>query len=561
MRGAGEMSSEEFDALNNEMVRELFRVNPDTGTRFGIHDPYDGMLPHGGFRRLEETADLLTSWLRRAEKVAGSEELDGDQVISLEVLRMSEELQRFSIDDYPMWRMSPEAAEVPGGSLLLMLIRDYAKAEEKATWISSRIAEMPRYLEEFRTRFSPGKPVRHWTRMSIDSAKGLPKFLKFLGDHFKLDVSDRVAADLSKNVARANEALREHLDWLRNLEEHAVLDFAMGSDKLDKLLRIRGFELTADQILTFGEASVRRLKAERDEVAEVMTPGKGPEAAVAMMRADAPGTFDDAFTETIKEVERAKRFIIDNGIATMDYDAKLHIVETPSFMANIIPTAALEMAAPFEERQQGVLMLTRAPSGALENLYSRASIANLAVHEAYPGHFHQGVVSNKKPWMHQLSLMLIEPDTMTPSWETQEGWGMYCETMMLEKGFRTSLADRHAMLDYAIWRACRVIYDVKFARGDASLKEMVRMFMKETSSSMKVSKDEVYGFSRTPGYGLSYLTGRQMVFDLKRDLVTELGRGFNEKRFHDLMAESGNLPFHLAKRAVRHGFGLPTAHS
>lgn len=559
MRGTGKMSSEEFDALNNERVRELFRVNPDTGTRFGVHDPYDGMLPHGGFRRLEETAEVLTSWLQKAEKVAGSDELDDDQVISLEVLRMSEALQRFAIDDYPLWRMSPEATEVPGASLLLMLIRDYATTEKKATWISSRIGEMPRYLEEFRTRFNPGKPVKHWTHMSIESARGLPKFLRFLGDHFKMDVSDRIAADLSKNVARANEALKEHLDWLQNLEEHAVSDFAMGSDNLDKLLRTRGFELSADQILAFGEASVRSLKAERDEVSAMMTPGKGPEAAVAMMRADAPATFDDAFTETIKEVERAKQFMIDNGIATMDYDAKLHIVETPSFMASIIPTAALEMAAPFEERQQGVLLLTRAPSGALQNLYSRASIANLAVHEAYPGHFHQGVVSNKKPWMHQLSLMLIEPDTITPSWETQEGWGMYCETMMLEKGFRTTLADRHAMLDYAIWRACRIIYDVKFARGEASLDEMVGMFMKETNSSRKVAEDEVYGFSKTPGYGLSYLTGRQMVLDLKRNLVTELGGRFDERRFHDLMAESGNLPFHLAKRAVRRGFGLAPA--
>jgi uncharacterized protein (DUF885 family) len=50
-----------------------------------------------------------------------------------------------------------------------------------------------------------------------------------------------------------------------------------------------------------------------------------------------------------------------------------------------------------------------------------------------------------------------------------------------------------------------------------------------------------------------------MVLDLKRNLVTELGGRFDERRFHDLMAESGNLPFHLAKRAVRRGFGLAPA--
>jgi uncharacterized protein (DUF885 family) len=82
------------------------------------------------------------------------------------------------------------------------------------------------------------------------------------------------------------------------------------------------------------------------------------------------------------------------------------------------------------------------------------------------------------------------------------------------------------------------------------------MFMRETGSPRDVVSSEVLGFSRTPGYGLSYLTGRQMVFGLKEDLMTEMGGAFVEKRFHDLMAENGNLPFHLARRAVRHGLGL-----
>ncbi len=549
------MSTGEFDALNDEMLRELFRINPDAGTRFGMHDPYDGMLPHGGFTRIEQTSDLLTSWLRRAEKVASSGELDHEGEISLEVLRMSEGMLRFARHDYPLWQIFPEATEVPGGSLLLMFARDYATPEEKASWISSRIGEIPRYLEEFRTRFRPGRPAREWTTMSIASAKGLPKFLDFLDRHYKGRVPQGVGAGLSKNVERAKEATGEHLEWLVSLEEHSAPGFAMGRENLAKLLRLRGYRQTPEEVLAFGEASLKALKAERDAVGAEMAPGRPPGDAVEMMRADSPADFDQAFAETKAEVERARRFIADNDLVTVDYDAELHVMETPSFMSGMIPSAALEMAAPFDERQQGILMLTRISGEALRDQYSRASIGNLAVHEAFPGHFHQGVVSNRKPWMHQLSLMLIEPDTMVPSWETQEGWGMYCEKMMLDHGFRGSSSDRHAMLDYAIWRACRIIYDVKLSSGEASIDGMVRMFMEETGSPKDVVRSEVLGFSRIPGYGLSYLTGRQMVFDLKRDLVRQLGGDFREKRFHDLMALNGNLPFHLASRAVREGMG------
>lgn len=547
------MSSEEFDVVNDEMLRKLFEINPDAGTRFGMHDPYDGMLPHGGLRRLEDTAGLLTTWLRKAERIAGSGGLDDDQEISLEVLRMSEALQRFAVEDYPQWQMFPEATEVPGTSLFLMMIRRYGTPEQRASWTSARVCEIPRYLQEFRDRFRPGKAVRHWTAMATEAAKGFPEFLDVIERYWRGKASQRTASEISKNVARAKEEMRDHLEWLRSLEDHATPDFAMGRESLAKLLRIRGFDMTFEEMLSFGERSLRELKAERDRVAAEIAPGKGSEAALEVMRADSPATFDEAITEVSKEIERAKWFIKDNDVATVDYEATLHILETPSFMTSMVPTAALEMAAPFEEHQQGVLMLTRVSGDELRNLYCRSAIVNTAVHEVYPGHFHQGVVSNKKPWMHQLSLMLIEPDTMVPSWETQEGWGMYCEKMMIDRGFRSTPADRYAMLDYAIWRACRIVFDIGFATGDASLEEMVQMFMKETNSSRETTEAELFGFSRTPGYALSYLTGRQMVFDLKADLVRELGGSFDEKRFHDLMAESGNLPFHLARRAVAAG--------
>jgi hypothetical protein len=551
------MGSEEFGALNDAMVREMFRLNPDAGTRFGMHDPYDGMLPHGGPRRLEQTAELFTEWLRRAERVASSEEFDQDETISVEVLRMTEAIMRFARDDFPLWEMYPEATEVPGGALLLMLARNYSTPEKKAEWTASRVGEIPRYLEEFRARFRPGRPAKEWAEMSVKAAKDFPRFLEFLGTHYGRDAPERIRADLSKNIARATEALKEHEEWIANLKEHAAPGFAMGPERLDKLLRLRGYRQTADQVLAFGEASLAQLKAERDRVRSEMAPGRPPEEAVETIRADSPSDFDKAFAEAKAEVERAKRFVIDNDIATLDYDAELHVLETPDFMSSSITSAALEMAAPFDQRQQGILMLTRVTGEALRDQYSRASMGNLAVHEAFPGHFHQGVMSNRKPWMHQLSLIPIEPDTIVPSWETQEGWGMYCERMMLDRGFRTSLADAHAMLDYAIWRACRIIYDVKLARGEATLGEMVRMFRRETGSPQNVVRGEVLGFSRMPGYGLSYLTGRQMVFDLKRDLLKELGGAFSEKRFHDLMSLNGNLPFHLASGAVRNGFDLP----
>jgi len=74
-----------------------------------------------------------------------------------------------------------------------------------------------------------------------------------------------------------------------------------------------------------------------------------------------------------------------------------------------------------------------------------------------------------------------------------------------------------------------------------------------------VARGDVQGFSRTPGYPICYLIGRHMVFELRRELENKLGSKFELKRFHDLLAANGNLPFYLARRAVKRGMGIKDA--
>jgi uncharacterized protein (DUF885 family) len=178
------------------------------------------------------------------------------------------------------------------------------------------------------------------------------------------------------------------------------------------------------------------------------------------------------------------------------------------------------------------------------------------VHEAYPGHFHQGVMSNRKPWMHQLLQFLMSFDTIVTAYETQEGWAHYCEKMMYKRGFEKTDATAIIMLDAGIWRAVRVIYDIKLAYGEATVDEMVDLLSKEAMTPEAVARGDVQGFSRTPGYPVCYLIGRHMVFELRHELEKMLGPRFNLKRFHDLLAANGNLPFFLARAAVKRGMGV-----
>ncbi len=546
------MSQTEFDQLNEQMLVKLFEICPDAATQFGKHRPYDLHLPHGGFKRLGDTLKLLESWNKEASRIADSTDLTTDQTISFEVLRMSLELQRFAIEDYPLWKMYPDGLEHPGWLLFLMAVREYAPLPERVEGIVSRIGELPRYLGEFRQRFSDSKPVKVWTESAIETCEGVPDYLAHLRSFAQGSISSSLLAQMDKNIAYANEEIANHKDWLKGMLDISVEQFAMGREKFSKLLKIRGIDYLPDEVLVIAEMTIHELKEERAIISSRISPDGIPEKAKEIVESDTPDTIEEVLAITGSETENAKRFLIKHDLISLDHGGILNFVRTPEFLSLTIPTAALMMPAVFDETQHGTYLITNPPDkDDLRSLWNRAAIINTVVHEAYPGHFHQGVVSNRKPWMHQLPHMLIAPDTMIPAYEMMEGWAHYCEKMMYDHKFCGTDKDAHAMIEFGLWRACRAIYDVELASGDASIDEMVEMFVRETSTTRNSAEADVKGFSHTPGYGLSYMMGRKMVLEFRKELENELGQRFDEKLFHDLMAENGNLPFHLARRAVK----------
>ena len=224
-------------------------------------------------------------------------------------------------------------------------------------------------------------------------------------------------------------------------------------------------------------------------------------------------------------------------------------------MASLLPYAALFMPAKFDKVQEGAYIVTRPkdPKDLSCNL-NHAVIINTAVHEAYPGHFHQGVASNGKHWMLQLASG-IDPDVAAIATETVEGWAHYCEKMMFDHGYEATDEAAFEMLNGAIWRACRIVADVKLAQGEATIHEMADWIVRETGMAQGATEDEVKRYSQTPGQALSYMIGRHLILNLRKDLERKLGSKFQEKKFHDLVAGYGYLPFPLMEEAVSSELG------
>jgi uncharacterized protein (DUF885 family) len=173
--------------------------------------------------------------------------------------------------------------------------------------------------------------------------------------------------------------------------------------------------------------------------------------------------------------------------------------------------------------------------------HNYSSISNTSIHEAYPGHHLQLHVANSHPSLTRL---------LTDAPEFVEGWGMYSEQMMREQGFDAAPNFRLNMHTDAIWRACRIILDVRMHRGEIEIEDAIRFLVTETSFEEANARAEVRRYTYTPTYQLSYLLGKVLLLGLRDDEQRRLGAAFSLRDFHDALLRNGSLPISFHRRIL-----------
>lgn len=532
-------ADERFEQIVQETLDKFLENNPEWATFLGFHDPYDKLLSKGSIEKVYENFKIFEEAWNKMQKTIDFNSLNEEHKIDLKVIERAYRLWKFSVFELRMHEKNPEALEGIGSIIFIVMTRNYAPLEKRIEGIVSRIEKLPKYLEEFRESFEKCKPVQLWTEIAIETCQRMPGYFQFLLVATKGRISDKLYERLQKAAMSLQEPLKQHLEWLKSLLPKTQSEWAIGKEKFEKLLKLREINLTSEEIVKLGEKYLKELKEERERLAQQISPGKTVEEVLKEIQNDAPKTFEEALEATRREMERAKRFVVENNIATVDEDIKLYVKETPSFLAPLIPFAALVLPGRFEKTQEGIYIVTRPKK--IEDLGKDAnypSIQNTAVHEAYPGHFLQTARSNR----HSSFVRQFARAT-----ETVEGWAHYCEQMMMEHGFHNSLKSKFMQINDVIFRAVRMIIDVKLACGEMSFDEAVDMLVKETGMSREGAIAEVRRYTQTPGYALSYLLGKHLILKLRDEVKEKMGDKWNEKFFHDVFTANGYLPIALLR--------------
>ena len=116
---------------------------------------------------------------------------------------------------------------------------------------------------------------------------------------------------------------------------------------------------------------------------------------------------------------------------------------------------------------------------------------------------------------------------------------------------------RVALATDAIWRACRIVLDIRLHRGEISVPDAIAMLIRETGFERPNATAEVHRYTSTPTYQLSYLLGRELILRLRADEQRRLGADFSLKGFHDALLWSGSLPVSFHRRLLAGEGGGP----
>jgi uncharacterized protein (DUF885 family) len=510
---------------------------------------HDDDLSDGSRSAVLEDAALARRFLAELDQINPSE-LSPYYRIERELGLFTTRRELFDIEEHRVWERRVNAADEIGDGIFLLITRGTRPLSDRLMSIAARIEKTPELIEQHKSRLDNDvAPARLWNEMELEAVESMGSLFDevIVAARTEFGEDTPQVKRLERAAREASAAFADYSAWLTGQLGRATEDYALGREKYDELVALRAFDgLTSDDILEIGQQQLAENRRIRAELAKQIDTTKTEFEVVDRIKSEHPSDFDEALSRYREAMDEARQYVIDHKIATMPTGEQLSVIATPEYMRSVMPFAAYFSAPKFGadgEGRRGIYVVTPSvdgEEGAMRE-HNFASIYNTSIHEAYPGHHQQLTVANNHP-----SLVRVLVDAP----EFVEGWAMYCEQMMREEGFDTSVEHRIMMHTDAIWRACRIILDVKLHRGEIGVDDAIDFMVDQTGFERANATAEVQRYTYTPTYQLSYLLGKVLLLRLRDDEKKRLGTNFNLGEFHDAMLNQGGLPVSFQRRLL-----------
>jgi uncharacterized protein (DUF885 family) len=528
-----------FGEFCAHFFKTYFQLHPTEAIYYGI-EGYDHLLNDYSDEAYRAEKAFVEEALKTLRQIH-VRELDRDQIIDYALLEGRLRIQQYEYEkeDY---RLKWPDTYLPVDAIYILTVRP---TKDLAGNLLSRLERTPAVIQQGIANLSrpEANPPRLWTEMAIEAAKGGLSFLDTLTSHPRVQATAKNTAELQTGIEKAQSAIGDFAVFLeRDLFPRSRGLYAVGEEHYNLLLKKKHFlNHDAQSLLALGEDLFARTKQELAALAEEIVPGIGIEEVARRIQEHHPSTAE-LLSAYERAMEAAREFVKKKELVSFPSKEELHVVPTPEFRRHEIPFAAYLSPSPKDPDQVGYYYVTPVTEDDLLREHNWVGLENTSVHESYPGHHLQFSFANSIPEASTL------PRLMNESSVFYEGWALYCEQLMLEQGFLETKEHRFVMLKDRLWRALRIIIDVKTQTGRMSYDEAADLMVRELHFPRAQACADLNWYSQSPSGPMGYALGWSIINRLRNQERTRLGDKFVLREFHDKLLSSGSISLPLVEK-------------
>jgi uncharacterized protein (DUF885 family) len=360
-------------------------------------------------------------------------------------------------------------------------------------------------------------------------------------------------AEAAPKAAQAAAALRDFQAYLeKELLPKSDGNFRLGAERFEKKLRLELDDevdpgaLAADA-RRYLEATQGEMVATAKELWPSLMKGKPlppddtPARKKALVAAVLRAVSDDRPTdktivaEAKKTLDEATAFVRSHDLVRLP-DESCAVIEMPEYRRGVA-IAYCDSSGPLEPKPETFYAIAPTPKGwpakrveSFYREYNRSMLLNLTVHEAMPGHFLQLMHNNRFP---------SKLRAVYSSGAFVEGWAVYAEWLMAEKGFggpKVRLTRQKMMLR----TAANAVLDHAIHAGSMSEEEALALMKNEAFQEDGEAVGKWRRARLTSAQLSTYFYGFREMAKLRKLFDGE--PGFSERAYHDKLLGSGSPP-------------------
>ena len=551
---AAESREADFRTAVHDVLEDLYRRAPTQATYLGVHK-YDDRLEDYSHQAVRDEAAAWRQFRARVQAIEpaslGSEsQLDREQLIhAIDSRLLTDEVIR-------PWAKNPDLySSGLTNSAYIMIKREFASPEQRLRQLIARERAMPAALAEARKNLD--NPPRILTEIAIEQLDGNRDFFKTAVPGAFASVKDQPLLDeFRTSNAAVVAALGDYRKWLQDdLLKRSTGEFAIGEAAYrSKLSADEMLDLPLDRLLAIADADLKKNQAAFVETARRIEPDRTPGQVLASVQMDHPPA-SKLLAVTQAELDSIARFMTDHHIITIPKAAPARVQETPPFL-RATTSASMDIPGPFETVATEAYYSMTLPdprwpakeTAEFMRQWYYAAIANVSVHEVWPGHYLQFLYARNFP---------SDVRKVFSAATNSEGWAHYCEQMVIDEGFHADDPRyRLAQIQDALLRDARFIVGIRMHTKGMTLQQAEDFFVSEAYQPRPVARSESKRGTSDPTYGY-YTMGKLMILKLRDDYKAKLGSAYSLQGFHDTFIKLGPLPLPLIRKAMLGDTGQP----